>query len=45
MKNFNLWTKKFHFLKYKNFFGVDFFYFLELGFKSALGSCILLDVV
>ena len=27
-------AKKFHFLKYKNFFGINFFYFFKLGFKS-----------
>ena len=31
-------ARKFHSWKYKNFFGVDLFYFFELGLKSGPGS-------
>ena len=38
-KFFNIRARKFHFPKNKEFYlGLDFFYFLRLGFKSAPGS-------
>ena len=39
---FNLRVRKAHFVKYKNFIWVNlfYFYFFELGFKSAPGSAI-----
>ena len=38
LKFFNIRAEKFHFLKHKEFFfGVDFFYFFELGLKSVQG--------
>ena len=40
-KKINLRARKFHFLKYKKYFWGVFFYYFQLGLKSALGSFIL----